>query len=140
VLACPRHQARNHVGDAPVAIRRRRREQRVVITHHLERNCRERRHRILKPLGARDEIGFRVEFDDGASRTFHQEAHKAFGGHTTGLLRGLGGLGGAQTIDRGVEIACVSASAFLQAMTPAPVLSRSVFTSVALIPVMLSRS
>src|SRR5207344_970231 len=33
---------------------------------------------------------------------------------------------------------CVSASAFLQAMTPAPVLSRSVFTRVALIPAMLS--
>ena len=90
---------------APVAVRRRGVQQRAVIAAHAERDAGERGRGVLERLGARHEIRFRVELDDGARCSLHHQAHEPFGRHTVGLSRGFRELCGAQPIDGGFEIA-----------------------------------
>jgi hypothetical protein len=88
----------------------------------------DRARQILEAVVAGDEIGLGVDFDHHGGIAFRRDSDQAFGGGAAGLLVGLGNALGAQPVDSGFHVAVGFASAFLQSIMPAPVLSRSSFT------------
>jgi hypothetical protein len=92
VFAGSRRQARDQIGYA-------------AITAHAERDAGECCRGVLERSGARDEIGFRIEFNDRARCPLHRQAHKPFTRYTVDLACSFRDLGVAQTIDRAFQIA-----------------------------------
>ena len=128
-LAGPRRQARDRIGYTSVAVRCWSLQQAIVVALHAQRDAGECRRGVPECLGARDEVGFRVQFSDRARSPLDDQGHQSFCRHTIDLAGCLRNLGGAQPIDRGLEIAVHLRQRLLAINTPALVLSRSSLTS-----------
>ena len=85
-------------------------------------------HGFLEAFVAGDEVGFGVDLDERRGLAGRGDADQAFRGDAVGLLGGLEDALLAQPVGSDASMSPLfSASAFLQSIMPAPVLSRSCF-------------
>ncbi len=79
----------------------------------VERELGDRAHELLELLVLGDEVGLRIDLDDGAAIALDRDSDQPFGGGAAGLLGGGGETLGAKPVDRGFHVALGLAQSLL---------------------------